>query len=247
MTTTGPTFSFTTAPAARPPWSVARQMRRQTAAAPIPRFRVTATGLRLNPMPPTWWPATPTARATCSACPTRWPLRSAVPRGRTEIMRFKSTKTLVVLLAVLAVSRVMAGNGEILYVNSFEGTGNVPQFVPVDEQATAAGRSLVIDVDTADPANQAGLSFSLVDAPAGMTIRERDGTIAWTPTQAQVGADSVTVRVEDLARLANTLTFGVQVVDPSGAPLIDPIAGLTIRVADPFALTVTAPDPDPGD
>ena len=151
------------------------------------------------------------------------------------------------LIAASTPDWAVAGAGEILFVNSFEGTGNVPQFVPVDEQATAAGRSLVIDVDTADPANQAGLSFSLVDAPAGMTIRERDGTIAWTPTQAQVGADSVTVRVEDLAGLANTLTFGVQVVDPSGAPLIDPIAGLTIRVADPFALTVTAPDPDPGD
>src|SRR6056297_3495391 len=247
MTTTGPTFSFTTAPAARPPWSVARRMRRQTATAPIPRFRVTATGLRLNPMPPTWWPATPTARATCSACPTRWPLRSAVLRGRTESMSFKSTKTLVVLLAVLAVSRVMAGDGEILYVNSFEGTGNVPQFVPVDDQAVAAQTLLEIDIDTSSPENQAGLSWSLDQGPPGMTVNAASGLLRWTPTRAQASAHPITVSVEDLAGLANSLDFSVEAIDNSAAPLIQPIADRSIETGVLFQLQAVASDPDPKD
>ncbi|MGK7296957.1 MAG: putative Ig domain-containing protein [Candidatus Wenzhouxiangella sp. M2_3B_020] len=150
-------------------------------------------------------------------------------------------------LAVFLPARVTAGAGEIMFVNSFEGTGNVPQFVPVDEQATAAGRSLVVDVDTSDPANQAGLTFSLTDAPSGMSIRANDGEIEWTPTEDQVGTDSVTVHVEDLAGLANTLTFGVRVVDPSASPLIDPIPDQTALVGDAYQYLVVASDPDPGD
>lgn len=155
------------------------------------------------------------------------------------------------LLAVTALSspygQALAGAGEILYADSFEGTGNVPQFVPVAEQVATADRALRVDVDTSEPANQAGLAFSLVDAPSGATIRQGDGVVSWTPSRAQVGLDTVTVRVEDLAGLANTLTFDVRVVDPSAAPLIEPVADRTIRVAEAFALTVTATDPDPGD
>lgn len=140
-----------------------------------------------------------------------------------------------------------AGAGEIMFVNSFEGTGNVPQFVPVADQAAAAGRSLSVDIDTSDPANQAGLAFSLTDAPSGMSIRSNDGGIEWTPTAGQVGSDSVTVRVEDLAGLSNTLTFGVEVVDSSGSPLIESILDQTARVGDDYQYPVIATDPDPGD
>lgn len=150
-------------------------------------------------------------------------------------------------LTALFPTHAAAGAGEIMFVNSFEGTGNVPQFVPVDEQVGTARRLLAVDIDTAEPANQAGLTFSLTDAPAGMSIRARDGQIDWTPNQGQVGSDSVTVRVEDLAGLANTLTFSVQVVDPSASPLIEPIPDQTALVGDDYQYQVMATDPDPAD
>ena len=150
-------------------------------------------------------------------------------------------------LAMLLAAHAAAGDGEIMFVNSFEGTGNVPQFVPVADQAAAAGRFLLVDIDTSDPANQAGLTFSLADAPSGMSIRASDGGIEWTPTAGQVGSDSVTVRVEDLAGLSNTLTFGVEVVDSSGSPLIESILDQTALVGDDYQYPVIATDPDPGD
>ena len=58
-----------------------------------------------------------------------------------------SSLVLAAGLSVFLPTGVMAGAGEVLFVNSFEGSGNVPQFVPVDEQATAAGRLLVVDAD----------------------------------------------------------------------------------------------------
>ena len=43
------------------------------------------------------------------------------------------------------------------------------------------------------------LTYSLTQAPTGMTINARTGLIAWTPTTAQTGANAVTVRVPDPA------------------------------------------------
>ena len=150
-------------------------------------------------------------------------------------------------LLLAAASVAPAGDGEILFVNSFEGTGNVPQFVSVDDQALAAETLLEIDIDTAEPASQAGLTWSLDQAPAGMSIASSSGLLRWTPTGAQVGSHAVTVRVEDLAGLANTLTFNVEVISPSGSPLIASLADVTILVGDAYSLQVQASDPDPGD
>ena len=143
----------------------------------------------------------------------------------------------LIFLLLLGLTSARAGEGEVLFVNGFEGTGNLPQFVAVDDQAVAAKRRLVVDIDTSEPANQAGLAFSLDAAPVGGSIRSGSGQIEWTPSQAQIGRMEVTVRVEDLAGLSNTLTFAIGVVDDSAAPLIEPIAdrgaapGVPVQVA----------------
>src|SRR6056297_1484057 len=142
-----------------------------------------AAGSRSSPMRPTWLPATPTARATSFA------RRIRSREGNEMRIRQKlSTLATAAGLAMLLAAHAAAGDGEIMFVNSFEGTGNVPQFVPVADQAAAAGRFLLVDIDTSDPANQAGLTFSLADAPSGMSIRASDGGIEWTPTAGQVGS-----------------------------------------------------------
>jgi len=154
----------------------------------------------------------------------------------------------IVLLCLLALGpQVFAGEGEILFVSSFEGTGNVPQFVAVETQAGVVERRLAIDIDTSDPVNQAGIAFSLDQAPAGLTIRANTGEISWTPRADQVGVAAVTVRAEDFEGLSNTLTFEIEVIDPNAAPLITPIADRGVVVGDLLALTVEATDDDPGD
>jgi len=62
------------------------------------------------------------------------------------------------------------------------------------------------DVDAGDP-----LKFSLDVAPNGMTINSTSGLIEWTPTNAQVGPNGVTVRVEDAGGLSDTQSFAITV------------------------------------
>ena len=162
-------------------------------------------------------------------------------------MNVNPRNLIAVLLPVLAMSAASAGDGEVMFVNGFEGTGNVPQFVPVGNQATAAESLLEIDIDTASPTNQSGLSWSLDQAPAGMLMAGSSGLLRWTPTDKQLGPHPVTVRVEDLAGLANTLTFTVEVIDNSAAPLIEPIADRSLEPGVAFELQVVATDPDPAD
>lgn len=151
------------------------------------------------------------------------------------------------VLFALAAGGASAGDGEILYVNSFEGTGGVPQFVPVESQAGVVQRLVAIDVDTSVPSNQSGLFFSLEAAPSGLAIHAASGEISWTPGPLQVGTHPVTVRVEDLAGLTNTLSFDIEVVDPNAAPLIAPIGNRSVAVGSTLSLTVQATDADPGD
>ncbi len=159
----------------------------------------------------------------------------------------KAVHLLAIFPLLALTSTALAGDGEILFVNSFEGTGNVPQFVPVDPQAAVVGRLLAIDIDTSEPASQAGIAFSLDDAPSGLTIRANTGGIAWTPQADQVGASSVTVRAEDLEGLSNTLTFEIDVVDPNAAPVLAPIDDRAINLGDALTLVAEASDADPGD
>lgn len=152
-----------------------------------------------------------------------------------------------VLLLAWPSSQALSGDGEIMFVNSFEGTGSVPQFIGVDNQAVAAETLLEIDVDTFVPASQSGLTWSLDQRPAGMTINAITGLLNWTPARAQVGAHPVTVRVEDLAGLSNTLDFDVEVIETSAVPLIEPIADRALEVGSLFQVQVIAVDSDPGD
>ena len=55
------------------------------------------------------------------------------------------------------------------------------------------------------------LTYQLTQAPAGMQIDPATGLITWTPTAAQVLANSVAVRVEDTHGGTNTQTFVVNV------------------------------------
>ncbi len=155
-------------------------------------------------------------------------------------------RLIATLLLAWPSSQAFSGDGEIMFVDGFEGSGNVPQFVGIGDQAIAAESLLKIDMDTSDPVNQAGLAWSLTQSPAGMTINGSSGLLRWTPARAQVGTHPVTVRVEDLAGLSNTLDFGVEVIDIAAIPLIEPIADRALEVGSLFQLQAVLVDPDPG-
>ncbi len=66
------------------------------------------------------------------------------------------------------------------------------------------------------------ITYTLATAPAGMTINETTGEIAWTPTEAQTGVNPVSVQAVNAAGVA---TQDFEVVVPSTAVcLYDPIS-----------------------
>ncbi len=109
--------------------------------------------------------------------------------------------------------------------------------------ATAiVGRLYLYEVDVTD-ADRDDLSFVLLDAPAGMSIHTKYGTVAWTPAIDQLGSASVTVQVHDSVGAAMTQSFTVRVGRTGGPPIITSIAATEAYVGQGYLHSVqTLPD-----
>ena len=101
------------------------------------------------------------------------------------------------------------------------------------------------DVEATDD-NGDTLTYSLDIAPAGMTIDTASGLINWTPSDAQLGDNPVTVRVADGAGGFATQSFQVVVIDDNVAPVITSTPVTNATVNDPYTYDVEATD-DNGD
>jgi hypothetical protein len=91
------------------------------------------------------------------------------------------------------------------------------------------------------------LTFSLVEAPAGMAIDAASGGITWTPTEAQgPGVHNVTVRVTDSGTpaLGHTTRFAVTVHEVNVAPQPALPGALTANEEVPLIFTVAGTDAD---
>ncbi len=62
------------------------------------------------------------------------------------------------------------------------------------------------------------LRFSLLEAPAGMSINSQSGNIQWSPLLEQVGNHVFTVKVADQRDSAVSLSYSIKVAAPSGFP-----------------------------
>ena len=83
--------------------------------------------------------------------------------------------------------------------------------------------------------------------PAGMTISPT-GLVSWTPTNAQVGPQSYTVRVTDAGGLFATQTVNVTVANVNDAPTLAAIATpQSAFVGTPFSVAALGSDIDAGD
>ena len=83
------------------------------------------------------------------------------------------------------------------------------------------------------------LTFSLVGAPTGASINFTSGAFAWTPTEMQDGAPSITVQVSDSRGGTASETITVTVSEVNTAPVLDAIT-TPKGVARPDTLTFTA-------
>ncbi len=65
-----------------------------------------------------------------------------------------------------------------------------------------------------------GLVYTLQNAPAGMTIDPDTGVISWTPTQAQLGTQTFSLKLTDKAGNTTTQALAINVIDKALAKII---------------------------
>jgi YD repeat-containing protein len=99
----------------------------------------------------------------------------------------------------------------------------------------------------AEDADGDTLSFSLVSAPAGMTLNPLNGLVQWMPTSMQVGANVVRINVSDARGGSAAQDFAV-VVSAVGAgnlpPSITSLPGFGGKVGVRYEYALIAEDPD---
>jgi hypothetical protein len=123
-------------------------------------------------------------------------------------------------------------------------TNQPPLISSAPVTAGIVGTAYRYTVAASDP-NGDVLVYSLTQAPSGMAINANSGVISWTPTSAQLGNQSVTVRVVDPGGLAATQSFSVNVAAAgNGAPQISSSPVTTATVGAAYAYAVMATDPN---
>jgi RHS repeat-associated protein len=145
-----------------------------------------------------------------------------------EVQRFCTVLALTLMLAAPTAWALGDGGRCIIIVDRFEDQTDLPQFVPVLDQAAWVNNPLTFDIDTSTPASQDELTFQLIRRPAGMTIDEFTGAVSWVPNQKQLGIHSATVAVTDSEQRRSRHTFCVIVRQPP------------VRLSDPGTLTLVA-------
>ncbi|MCI0438824.1 MAG: carboxypeptidase regulatory-like domain-containing protein [Chloroflexi bacterium] len=143
----------------------------------------------------------------------------------------------------------LAGNPLDEFTSAFTTSAGQPPFIVSTPVTTArVGQEYAYDVDADDPDFGDALTFSLDLAPAGMVIDANSGLIAWTPTDAQLGANDVTVRVTDAAGLFDTQSFTIEVTAENTPPVANAGDDQEVFVGDIASLNGSASfDPDGDD
>ncbi len=123
-----------------------------------------------------------------------------------------------------------------------------PTMSPISPRTVNEGSLLTLTVsgsDTDVPAQT--LTYSLVSGPSGATLNPITGSFAWTPTEAQGGANyTVTVRVTDNGspNLSVTQSFTVTVNKVNSPPVLTVPGTQTLDELTQLSVTLTATDSD---
>ena len=127
-------------------------------------------------------------------------------------------------------------------VNATPKLNSAPVITSVAPTTASEGAAYSYAVAATD-ADGDPLSYSLIVAPAGMTVDASTGNIRWTPGYDQAGIHTVTVHVSDGID-AVTQTYSVTVANTNRPPVITSSAPVTASEGKPYSYTVTATDAD---
>jgi len=88
------------------------------------------------------------------------------------------------------------------------------------------------------------LSYSLLSAPAGMSIDSNTGLISWSPTSAQLGAHPVQIQVEDGGGLVASQNLSIDVLPDNRTPVINSTPVVVATESEAYSYAVIATDAD---
>jgi hypothetical protein len=123
-----------------------------------------------------------------------------------------------------------------------------PTIAPIADQTIPELSPFTLRVNATDPDIPANtLSYSLLNAPAGLSIDPGTGTLTWTPSEAQgPSSNTVVVQVTDngVPPLSSQVSFNIKVTEVNRAPVLAPIANQSVPELTTLSLTLSATDSD---
>ncbi|MFT3791297.1 MAG: PASTA domain-containing protein [Rudaea sp.] len=118
-----------------------------------------------------------------------------------------------------------------------------PTLAAIADRRIALGATLDFAVSGSSPSIDETLTYTLPAAPSGGALQPAS-EIVWTPTAAQLGANTFTAKVTDSHGRSDSKSFTVTVVHDDRAPVLDAQADATVAKGTTFTRTIHATDPD---
>ncbi len=108
---------------------------------------------------------------------------------------------------------------------------NKPIIGSTPEDSAKVGIEYTYEIEVTDPDADDVLTYSLTEKPTGMTINETTGAVSWTPTEAQVGENQVTIEVND-GKVSVFQTFTITVAEALLDSIVVVPSEMTIYIGD---------------
>jgi outer membrane protein assembly factor BamB len=122
-----------------------------------------------------------------------------------------------------------------------------PRISPIADTSAFIDEDFSQSVQASDGDPGDVITFSLDQAPAGMTINEATGLIEWRPVVDDAGVTSIVVRASDLTDQFDLESFELTVIESNQPPVIAAIADFGAQPGVDVAFPVAASDPDGDD
>ncbi|CAN5612751.1 hypothetical protein BH11PLA2_BH11PLA2_40530 [soil metagenome] len=137
------------------------------------------------------------------------------------------------------------GVAEQTFTITVRAVGGPPAITSVPTTTAAVGNAYLYSVLASDAENDP-LTFTLLQAPAGMVISTVTGEIVWTPTASDLGPQTVIIQVSDGVGGFATQGFAIEVAAgvANQPPTITSNAPLLASAGTVFTYTLTATDPE---
>ncbi len=139
---------------------------------------------------------------------------------------------------------------EVVQLNVVAPVNLPPQITSTPVTLDTVGNLYQYQVTASDPNAGDTLTFSLNQSPAFLGIDSTSGLISGTPSAADTGNHSISVRVYDQAAASDTQNYVLQIIKLPEPPVISDIPDQTIAEGDTFiqiALDNYVTDPDTPD